>query len=116
MDIQMPDMSGYDLARQIRNSEIEIRQLPMVALSSLMERDAKECKEAGFDGFLSKPIRRKKLFQMLERLLGAKEGEKKAPDVIKPQILTQYTVREEIKHSVRILWPKIILLIKSWPH
>ncbi len=103
MDLQMPDMSGYDLARQIRNSEIEIQQLPMIALSSLMERDAKECREAGFDGFLSKPIRRKKMFQMLERLLGAKEDDKEKPDVTKSQILTQYTVREEIKHSVRIL-------------
>ncbi len=103
MDIQMPDMSGYDLARQIRNSEIEIRQLPMIALSSLMERDAKKCKEAGFDGFLSKPIRREKMFQMLERILEAKEGERETSDVIKSQILTQYSVLEDIKHSVRIL-------------
>ncbi|KKL07719.1 hypothetical protein LCGC14_2583210 [marine sediment metagenome] len=103
MDIQMPDMSGYEVAKQIRNSETEIRRLPMIALSSLMERDATKCKEAGFDGFLSKPIRREKLFQMLERILGAKEGEKEEPDIIQPQILTQYSVREEIKHSVRVL-------------
>ena len=103
MDIQMPDMSGYEVARQIRNSETEISRLPMIALSSLMEREAKKCKEAGFDGFLSKPIRRKKLFQMLERILVEKEDEKERPDVIKPQILTQYSVREEIKHSVKIL-------------
>ena len=103
MDIRMPDMSGYETAKQIRNSETDIRRLPMIALSSLMERDAQKCKEAGFDGFLSKPIRREKLFQMLERILGAKEGEKEKPTVIKPQILTQYSVREEIKHSVKVL-------------
>jgi len=103
LDIQMPDMSGYEVAEQIRNSETDIRRLPMIALSSLMEKEAKKCKEAGFDGFLSKPIRREKLFQMLERILEAKEGEKEKPDVIKPQILTQYSVREEIKHSVRVL-------------
>jgi len=74
----------------------------MIALSSQMEPEAKKCKEAGFDGFLSKPIRREKLFQMLEHILVAKEGEKEKT-VIKPQILTQYSVREEIKHSVRIL-------------
>ena len=68
-----------------------------------MERDAKKCKEAGFDGFLSKPIHRDKLFQMLEHILVAEEGGKEEPDVIRPQILTQYSVREEIKHSVRIL-------------
>jgi len=103
LDIQMPDMSGYEVAKQIRNSETEIRRLPMIALSSLMEREARKCKEAGFDGFLSKPIRREKLFQMLERMIGTKEGEKEKPGIIKPQILTQYSVREEIKHSVRVL-------------
>jgi len=103
LDIQMPDMSGYEVAKQIRNSETEIRRLPMIALSSLMERKAKKCKEAGFDGFLSKPIRREKLFQMLEHILVAKEGEKEKSYVIQPQILTQYSVREEIKHSVRVL-------------
>jgi two-component system sensor histidine kinase/response regulator len=103
LDIQMPDMSGYEVARQIRNSETKIHCLPMIALSSQMEREAKKCKEAGFDGFLSKPIHRDKLFQMLEHILVAEEGGKEEPDVIRPQILTQYSVREEIKHSVRIL-------------
>jgi len=40
---------------------------------------------------------------MLECILESKEGEQEEPDVIKPQILTQYSVREESKHSVRIL-------------
>ncbi|MBC8394961.1 MAG: response regulator [Deltaproteobacteria bacterium] len=103
MDIQMPDMSGYEVAMQIRGSDNEISRLPMIALSSQMEREGKKCKEAGFDGFLSKPIRRQKLFQMLEHILVAREGEKEKLDVINPQILTQYSVREEIKHSVRVL-------------
>ena len=102
-DIQMPDMSGYDVAKQIRDLKSEIRGLSLVALSSSIERDAKKCKEAGFDGFLTKPIRREKLFQMLERILGEKEGEEDNAEIIEPRILTQYSVREEIKHSVRIL-------------
>ena len=54
--------------------------------------------EAGFDGFLSKPIRRKKLYKMLERLLGEKKDKE-----LKPKIVTQYSVREDMKHSARIL-------------
>ncbi|MCJ7579333.1 MAG: response regulator [Candidatus Aminicenantes bacterium] len=103
MDIQMPDMSGYEVAMQIRNSETEIRRLPLIALSSLMDRNAIKCKEAGFAGFLSKPIRREKLFQMLEYILEAKEGEEEKSDVIESKFFTQYSVREEIKHSVKIL-------------
>ncbi len=96
-DIQMPGMDGYDVAKQIRNFKSSIRSIPLLALSSLMERDAKKCEEAGFDGFLSKPVRREKLYKILEKIIG-----KEAESEVK-QIATQYSVNEEMKHSVRIL-------------
>lgn len=102
-DIQMPGMSGYDAAGEIRRSKLGIQNLPLVALSSLMERDANKCEEAGFDGFLSKPIRRGKLYQMLERLLGEKKDEREKDEARQPKIATQYSVREDMKHSVRVL-------------
>ncbi len=103
MDIQMPEMSGYEVAEKIRSSKHRIRHLPLIALSSLLERDAKKCEAIGFNGFLNKPIRREKLYQMMERILGEKEdgAEKAVSD--KKKIVTQYSVREEMKHSVRIL-------------
>jgi len=102
--IQMKDVSGYDIARQIRNTFNPFKNIPLVALSSLMDTDAKNCEEAGFDGFLSKPIRRDKLYQMLERLL--KKGQEtngNAEKQAKNKIITQYSVREAIKQSVHIL-------------
>ncbi|MBW2562869.1 MAG: response regulator [Deltaproteobacteria bacterium] len=102
-DIHMPGMSGYDVAKEIRNFKAPISNTPLVALSSLMERDAKKCEKAGFDGFLSKPIRREKLYRMLERLLSEEKGERKKDKEIKPKIVTQYSVREDMKHSVCIL-------------
>ncbi len=112
-DIMMPGMSGYEVAKQIRNFkssifnlQSSIRSLPLIALSSLMERDAKKCKEAGFDGFLAKPIRREKLYKMLERIIGGR-GKPKAEEAgaraEQVQIVTQYTIREEMKRSVCIL-------------
>ncbi|EFK11766.1 response regulator receiver domain protein [delta proteobacterium NaphS2] len=109
-DIQMPDMSGYEVARQIRLFEspharlrMSIRSLPLMALSSMMERDAKRCGEVGFDGFLAKPVRRERLYRMLERILGATLiGEQRIP--VEPgEVMTHYSVREEMKRSVRIL-------------
>jgi CheY-like chemotaxis protein len=110
-DIQMPGMNGYDVAKQIRNfkssifnSQLPIRSIPLLALSSLMERDAKKCEEAGFGGFLSKPVRREKLYRILEKIIGkeAESKEQRAESEIK-QIATQYSVNEEMKHSVCIL-------------
>ncbi|MEA1991931.1 MAG: response regulator, partial [Thermodesulfobacteriota bacterium] len=118
IDIQMPGMSGYEVVKQIRrydsqpatrNSQPATRnpqpatRIPLLALSSLMERDARKCEEAGFDGFLSKPIRREKLYRMLERMIGKREGEGKKDEAVKEKIITQYSFREEMKHSVRIL-------------
>jgi CheY-like chemotaxis protein len=68
-----------------------------------MERNARKCEEAGFDGFLSKPIRREKLYRMLERMIGGRKVEGKKNEVVKEKIITQYSVREEMKRSVRIL-------------
>jgi two-component system sensor histidine kinase/response regulator len=109
-DIQMPGMSGYELAENNANFrssvpgvQSSIRAIPLIALSSLMERDAGKCKEAGFDGFLGKPIRRGRLYQMLERIMGETADPEKESRTEKAEIITQYSVREEMKRSVRIL-------------
>jgi PAS domain S-box-containing protein len=100
-DIQMPEMSGYDVAKAIRSFESEIRNLPLLALSSLMERDAKKCEDAGFDGFLAKPVRREKLIKMIQRLLGNELTTEREP--VQSKIATQHSIKEEAKQSVRIL-------------
>lgn len=107
-DIKMPKMSGYEVAKAIRGVKSEpgeqkyaIKKLPLIALSSLMDHDAKKCEEAGFDSYLSKPVRRKKLYQMLEILLGEmKDRDKKDKE---DRIMTQYSIREKIKRSASIL-------------
>ena len=103
MDIQMPKMSGYEVAEKIRSSKHRIRHLPLIALSSLLERDAQKCEATGFNGFLNKPIRREKLYQMMERILGEKKNGAEKAEAEEKKIFTQYSIREEMKHSVRIL-------------
>ena len=108
IDIQMPDINGYKVAQTIRSHEKERLSQPaariaLLALSSLMKGDAKRCNEAGFDGFLSKPVHREKLYRILERLLGKKPAYEKKDEATEKKIMTQYSVREEMKHSVRIL-------------
>jgi PAS domain S-box-containing protein len=98
LDIQM----GYDVARQIRNPQSRIPYIALLAYSSSTEADAaKKCLAAGFDGFLPKPVHRRKLLDMMERLVGSKkdDDEEKKP----VSIVTQHSMREEAKHSARIL-------------
>ncbi|MFW6428703.1 MAG: response regulator [Desulfosalsimonas sp.] len=77
IDIHMPGMSGYEVARRIRGSEKkEISSLPLVAASYLGERDTELFVQAGFDQSLIKPIRRERLFQVLDELLVGEEKRK----------------------------------------
>ncbi len=108
-DIQMPEMSGYEVAIKIREYEDQPAtsspQLAthtfLLALSSLMERDAKKCEDVGFDGFLSKPVRREKLIKMIQRLLGNELTSEKKP--VQNKIATRHSIKQEAKQSVRVL-------------
>lgn len=120
MDIQMPGISGYDVAKAIRDSKSAIQDIPLLAFSSSTDRGARRCHEAGFDGFLPKPIQRQRLLEMVERLLGgrklkpkvrrAAKADPRYPGGLKAKdkservsIVTQHSIREEMKRSVRIL-------------
>ena len=55
-DIQMPVIDGFELARRVRQDE-RFREIPMVALTALaMKAGEERAREAGFDGYLTKPI------------------------------------------------------------
>ena len=101
LDINMPEISGYDIAQQIRDFQSQISYIPLLSYSSCSYGDAKKCLKAGFNGFLPKPVHRQKLLDMMERLLWEKKNldKEKKPE----SIVTQHSMREEAKHSARIL-------------
>lgn len=69
MDIQMPEMDGFEAARAIRRSETGGRRVPILAMTALSaEGDAERCLEAGMDGYLRKPVQLADLKNALQRL------------------------------------------------
>ncbi len=101
LDIIMPPLDGFETARAIRKQPPPIGDLPLLAFSSSSAGGAKKSLEAGFNGFLTKPVRREKILKMLEGLLS--ENRDKTQDAKSPKIMTQYSVEEALKRSVRIL-------------
>ena len=70
MDMMMPNLSGIDACRRIRSSDVEWRDLPIVACSAaVFDTDRQEASRAGMDGFLSKPVRLEQLRETLVRHL-----------------------------------------------
>jgi two-component system sensor histidine kinase/response regulator len=72
MDLEMPEMSGFEAAQAIREREIEGgRRLPLIALTAhAMHGDRERCLEAGLDEYLSKPIDVDELIAIVERFGG----------------------------------------------
>lgn len=102
-DLKTPDVSGYDVVREIRQAPNLLSKLPIIALSSTAERDARRCKDAGFNGFLTKPVRRASLLQMIDQIVSQSCSEDSNQDMPSGKIATRYSVREDMKHDVRIL-------------
>jgi two-component system, sensor histidine kinase and response regulator len=70
MDCQMPIMDGYETTRKIREHESAGKHIPIVALTAHAMKGAdNECRAAGMDDYLSKPIDRVQLQQVLNRWL-----------------------------------------------
>ena len=77
MDVQMPVMGGLDAAAAVREAENGTgRHVPIIALTAhAMRGDRERCLAAGMDGYLSKPIRAKELFEQMAALVACREGD-----------------------------------------
>ena len=72
MDCQMPVLDGYAATREIRARENGGARIPIVALTAnAMKKDELECRQAGMDDHLAKPLDREALARCLELHLGA---------------------------------------------
>lgn len=66
MDIQMPIMGGVEAARAIREIDHKPRQTPIIALTAhAMASDEEKYLAAGMDGYVSKPVKKEKLFETI---------------------------------------------------
>jgi two-component system sensor histidine kinase/response regulator len=72
MDIQMPEMDGFEATAAIREREKHTGgHIPIVAITAhALEGDQEKCLASEMDGFTTKPIRTSELFAVIERMLG----------------------------------------------
>jgi two-component system sensor histidine kinase/response regulator len=69
MDVQMPEMDGFEAASAIRLQEkLTGEHLPIIAMTAhAMKGDETRCLNAGMDGYISKPIRGRDLLELVEK-------------------------------------------------
>ena len=76
MDIQMPEMDGFEATHLLRAREQETgNHIPVVAMTAhAMKGDRERCLEAGMDDYVSKPLQVEKLLAVIGRLAGTHPG------------------------------------------
>jgi two-component system, sensor histidine kinase and response regulator len=69
MDVQMPEMGGFEATEKIRRSEQRAgTHIPIIAMTAhAMEGDRERCLAAGMDDYISKPIRAATLIDLVEK-------------------------------------------------
>ncbi|MDR2501011.1 MAG: response regulator [Treponema sp.] len=79
MDVQMPEMDGYEATRRIRAVEAERRtaaerpakEIPIIAMTAnVFREDIEKCLQAGMNGHVGKPLNQEEVFAILRRSLG----------------------------------------------
>ncbi|MDG9927377.1 MULTISPECIES: PAS domain S-box protein [unclassified Pseudomonas] len=101
MDVQMPRMDGLEATRRIRRHEQAhgLRPTPVIALTaSVLEQDRRAAREAGMDGFASKPLEMDRLLAEIARVIG-----------LEPTATTQVPAAEP-QQDLAIDWPRGIQL------
>jgi two-component system cell cycle response regulator DivK len=75
LDIQLPQMDGYEVAKTLRTFQ-DLERTPIVAVTSYaMPGDREKALAVGCDGYLEKPIEPLTFVDEVERLMGATRGD-----------------------------------------
>src|SRR5262245_57003108 len=69
-DLSMPTMSGWDLLKHIRSNAATEGCMVIAVTAHALPSDREKGKEAGFDGYITKPFRPSLIIQEIRRLAG----------------------------------------------
>ena len=104
-DLNMPDVNGFDLAREIRSVEF-FNSVPIIVITAYGNAgDGKTCRDIGIEGYLTKPIKGKDLRGTIERVLVSSMSGENGGEI---DLVTRHSIAEETRS-------RRVLLVEDYP-
>lgn len=94
LDIQLPDMTGFDIARELQQTYSELP--PIVALTANLVKDKTQYRDAGMQDAISKPLSAKALRKVMNKLCDLDT------DVVEVKTHATKAVLEDVNTEVRL--------------
>jgi CheY-like chemotaxis protein len=112
MDVQMPEMGGYEATQCIREKETFTGgHIPIVAMTAhALKGDREQCLQSGMDDYITKPIDPSKLFSVLENYLAVKEEQPISVIANEPKVELAALPPPEPEHSTvdeQEIWKRV---------
>jgi HPt (histidine-containing phosphotransfer) domain-containing protein len=118
MDVQMPEMDGFEATREIRKLEARSGShghIPIIAMTAYAtEGDRERCLEAGMDDYVSKPISAAKLFQAIDNLLPPEESGPSG-DGLKPDSLNSKGLIKAFENDHHLFEELVEIFVNDYP-
>jgi len=114
MDVQMPEMNGFEATAAIRQEEQTTgRHIPIIAMTAhAMKGDEERCLTAGMDAYMSKPITPDELFRAVAKIAPAPDTATAEPD---HGIVDRSAILAQVDGDTELLAELVDLFLDTYP-
>jgi len=114
MDVQMPEMNGFEATAAIRQEEETTgRHIPIIAMTAhAMKGDQERCLTAGMDAYVSKPIAPDELFRVVAKIAPAPDRAIAQPD---DEIVDRSAILAQVDGDTELLAELVDLFLDTYP-
>jgi len=104
MDIQMPELNGYEATAAIRANEGSDRHTPIIAMTAGARREDRErCRYKGMDSYLAKPVSKDALLALVARSVRRERVRDSQPPLVGHTAAAEMTIDPAVLDELRVL-------------
>jgi PAS domain S-box-containing protein len=122
MDVQMPEMDGFEATKMIRDSKSSVlnSDVPIVAMTAhAMKGDREKCLSAGMNDYISKPVQPDVIAAMIQKWTNSNSGNQKSRGYMMSRkdvrIFDQTSLLERVNGDVELFHEMIELFLEQTP-